>query len=112
MMRAGVYRLILFSVIIFISSCRNRNTVQFTEPDDTLLFHCVMDSCSEIPFEKGNTGMRLPDTLVINPGIYNINGIAFNASRQGLVRALFISGSNYQRIIFDNDTLALLLALS
>lgn len=51
---------------------------------------------------------KLPDMLVIPPGIYEFAGNAYNLSEEGLYRFLYPGIRNEQRIVYENDLNALL----
>ena len=103
----------LFLAFIVLS-CKDRGeNLKDSQPSDTLLvFICRLDICNEIRYIKGTAGIQLPENLIILPSSYNIDGVNFTVEQEGLLRILFIGDRNYQRIVFHEDTLALLSALS
>jgi len=53
----------------------------------------------------------LPDRLVIGPGLYVCNGQTFGIEREGVVRWSLTGRANYQRIVFNHDTLTLIASI-
>jgi hypothetical protein len=62
------------------------------------------DFCKTLPLSKESK--ELPNKLIINPGLYNFEGVTYSLDKEGLYR--FLSSQYYQRIVYKNDVDALL----
>lgn len=56
--------------------------------------------------------MELPETLIIPPGKYNVNGLLYNCENEGLYRFVNPLEDNQQRIVYKDNLIALLSSIS
>lgn len=100
------------SMSIFFVACSHQNEPKEIPSPEPVAYQCRFDEKWDLTCANKQTAQTLEDQLIIQPGRYNVSGFNLNINHEGLFRVMFIGKENYQRVVFNNDTLALLSGLS
>ncbi len=107
--------IIIIILIGFISAYCNRPN-KLTDQDgtnwDTLAYLCKGNFINEINAINSENFLKLPDTLIIEPGIYKVWDKIFDLTKECTYRFLIIGKENIQRIVYKNNTEQLLSSIS
>lgn len=115
-----IYIIILASLLllslVFMGFIYLKNKPQITTINSTnaeiMVYHYTKENIAKLSPQSTVKSQKLPDSLVITPGTYQINNQNFDFTKEGLYRILIVPEVNFQRIVYKNDIETLLSSLS
>lgn len=101
-----MYKNLVLIITIFLFSCVDKKT-DFNKP--SLFYFTNYSELNTIfPMDDSEKSEAFPISLIMNPGIYSLEGNLFQMKKEGLYRFSFSNGKNYQRIVYNDSLLVLI----
>jgi len=81
------------------------------ESNIPIVYHALNEDIKFINATSSDSGLQLPDKLIISKGVYNFFKKDYTLKEEGLYRFIYPGHINQQRIVYENDLNSLLSAI-